>query len=128
MRRILTSLLIWLPVAVSVAAEKETLAPAPGPRHALVADGRASATIVLPEKPHPLEMHAAGELRKYGKEITGVDLPIVNEPKEPTGYGIWLGQTRKAASAGKAWWNWPTAWRRMGRRCWRTRSGWGCSR
>ena len=100
MRRILTSLLIWLPVAVSVAAEKETLAPAPGPRHALVADGRASATIVLPEKPHPLEMHAAGELRKYGKEITGVDLPIVNEPKEPTGYGIWLGQTRKAASAG----------------------------
>ena len=100
MRQIFTCLLILLSAAVSTAAEKETLAPAPGPRHALVGDGRASATIVLPEKPHQLELHAARELQKYARQITGLELPIVNEPLEVTGYGIWLGQTLKAAAAG----------------------------
>src|ERR1044071_2742825 len=57
---------------------KETLAPADGPRHPLVQDGRAIAMIVLPAAPDMLEGYAAGELQRYVKEITGHSLPIIN--------------------------------------------------
>ncbi len=102
MPKILTSALIPLLAAASAVGGQETLAPADGPRHVLIANSAANATILLPEKPDELEVHAARELQKYAKEITGVPLPIVNEPAEPTGYGIWLGRTRKATSAGFA--------------------------
>jgi len=99
MRGISTLALALVLAAASAAKGQQTLAPAGGPRHVLVADGNAVATIVLPEKPDELEVYAAAEFEKYAKAITGAPLPIVNEPKEPIGYGIWLGRTRKAASA-----------------------------
>ena len=93
--------------------KKKTLAPAAGPRHSLVENGRAVARIVLPAKPDPLESYAADELQKFVRLITGRDLPIVNErqkpedvvinwnePPSPPGYGVWLGQTKASASAG----------------------------
>jgi len=78
---------------------KHTLAPAGGPRHPLVTDGRAAATIVLPAKPHEVEAFAAAEFQRYAKAISGAELPIVNEPAKPQGYGVWLGQTAKVKAA-----------------------------
>ena len=101
MGKMMLTLLIAVGTSATVARSgQQTLAPAEGPRHTLVADGRASATIVLPEKPDPLEKHAAAELQKYAKAITGVTIPIVGEPQKPRGFGLWLGQTSTARSAG----------------------------
>ncbi len=85
--------------AATVVTSTETLAPSPGPRHQLVRDGQALATIVLPAKADKLEVLAATELRNYTKLITGVTLPIVHEPNKPIGYPLWLGQTEAAKSA-----------------------------
>ena len=87
-------------LAGSASADDQTLAPAEGPRHTLVGDGQATATIVLPEKPDPVETHAAAELQRYAKAISGVTIPIVNEPEKPQDYGLWLGQTSAVRSAG----------------------------
>ncbi|HUT91180.1 MAG TPA: DUF4838 domain-containing protein [Thermoguttaceae bacterium] len=92
--------LLLVLAATSAARAQETLAPADGPRHVLVADGEARATIVLPEKPDGLETYAANELAKYAERITGAKLPIVREPEQPTGYAVRLGRTQKAESAG----------------------------
>ena len=100
MRRTLIAFLTTILVALAATATaKDTLAPAGGPRHNLVENGRAVATIVLPAQPDNLETYAAEELQKYVKEITGQTLPIVNEPQKPEGFGIWLGQTQAAESA-----------------------------
>jgi hypothetical protein len=97
------ALLIGVGVSVTAAsAGRQTLAPAEGPRHKLVADGQAVATIVLPEKPDSIETHAAAELQRYAKAITGVTIPIVSEPQKPQDFGLWLGQTAAARSAGFA--------------------------
>lgn len=98
--RTTSAAVLLLAIMATTAPAQQTLAPADGPRHVLVAEGDARATIVLPEKADELETYAASELAKYAEKITGVTLPIVHEPDEPTGYGIWLGQTRKAESAG----------------------------
>jgi len=105
---LLTTILLAL---ASATIAKDTLAPAGGPRHNLVQNGRTLAMIVLPAKPEMLEGYAAGELQKYVREITGRILPIINEPEGPEGagvfnepqklegYGIWLGQTKAADAA-----------------------------
>ena len=95
MRTLCAAAGILLLVATTPAGAQTTLAPADGPRHVLIADGRARATIVLPEKPHELETYAAGELARYAQAITGAALPIVGETDPPTGYGLWLGATEK---------------------------------
>jgi hypothetical protein len=112
----LTAILLALAAAVTAkdaaAAKKDTLAPADGPRHYLVRDGRIVARIVLPVKPDAMESYAADELQKFVRLIAGRDLPIVNErqkpedtvanwnePPSPPGYGIWLGKTKAAESA-----------------------------
>ena len=100
MRKISTAAWILVLAATSSAGGQETLAPADGPRHVLIGDGAFRANIVLPEQPDELETYAANELAKYAKQITAVSLPIAREPVEPKGYGIWLGRTRKAQSAG----------------------------
>lgn len=101
MRRMMLALLIAFEgFASSASAGDRTLAPADGPRHMLVADGQATATIVLPENPDPVERHAAAELQRYAKAITGVTIPIVGEPQKPQDFGLWLGQTVAARSAG----------------------------
>jgi len=98
MRRLVLCLVILTTASVAAVAG-QTLAPANGPRHALVSDGRAVATIVLPAKPDKLETHAAKELQKYVKLISGARLPIINEPQQPKDYGIWLGRTAAAETA-----------------------------
>lgn len=85
--------------AAALAAEKTTLAPSPGPMHELVTAEGPAAAIVIAAEPDRLEQHAAGELQDYVRKITGKELPIVNEPKAPEGFGIWLGQTGKARQA-----------------------------
>ena len=103
MRKMVCVLLIGMGTSVvALAAGQQTLAPAGGPRHTLVAGGQAAATIVLPEKPDPLETYAAAELQKYAKAITGVSIPIADEPAKPQGFGLWLGRTAVARSAGLA--------------------------
>ena len=81
-------------------AERQTLAPAGPPRHAIVREGQPAATIVLPAKPGPLEAHAAAELRKYVQAISGATLEIVHEPSRPRGYALRLGRTGAAKAAG----------------------------
>lgn len=55
----------------------------------LVRDGRAQAAIVQAAA----EGAAVGNLRKYVKEITGADIPVVPEDKAATGPVIHVGQT-----------------------------------
>ena len=43
----------------------------------LFADGRSAYSIVLPDTPTQEERQAAGELRKYFLEVTGVELPLL---------------------------------------------------
>ena len=43
--------------AIAAVTSTETLSPAPGPRHQLVRDSQALATIVLPAKADKLEVH-----------------------------------------------------------------------
>ncbi len=100
LRKITWTLLVLLLLPICSAVGGETLEPADGPRHAVVDKGRVTASIVLPADPKPLESFAAEELAKYVKAITGQTLPIVNEPKAPTGYAIRLGLTKPAAKAG----------------------------
>ena len=77
--------------ATSLAAGEATLAPSPGPMHALVTSDGPAATIVISNEPDWLEQHAASELQGYVRKITGKELPIVNEPTNPDGFGIWAG-------------------------------------
>lgn len=59
--------------------------------------GRRSAyTIVLPNDPSPSQVTAAGELRKYVEEMTGVELPVATNAAPER--GIFLG--RGAADLG----------------------------
>ena len=94
--------LLGIFAAVSLAAPNATHAPSPGPMHPLTTPEGPAATVVIPAEPDWLEQHAAGELQGYVRQITGQELPIVNEPKAPEGFGIWLGQTEKARQAGLA--------------------------
>jgi len=103
MPRVIRTWPVAVLVSVSVgqaATPLQTLAPAPGPAHLLVEDGTARGSIVLPQGADELEQHAANELQRYVKTMTGVTLQIVSEPERPAGYGIWLGRTEAARSAG----------------------------
>ena len=101
MPRMFTTMMFIGLLTLPAAAGQETLAPSNGPRHLLVSpEGIARATIVLPEKPDSLESYAAGELQKYVKAITSVSVPLVHEPQKPNGFGVWLGRTGQAGSAG----------------------------
>lgn len=48
----------------------------------LADQGKSDYTILLPSDPAPVQQSAANELKKYFKQITGVDLPIVREEKK----------------------------------------------
>lgn len=99
MQQVVLVALVLVVASVAPAGEaKHTLAPAGKPFHRLVSKGQAKATIVLPSKPDPVETHAAGELQKYVKAITGATLAIINEPGQPENYGVWLGRTAQAAA------------------------------
>ncbi len=65
-----------------------------GPNLSLVTDGKSDYTIVLPDKPTPVEKTAASELQTYFEKATGAKLPIASE-KEASAKGekILLGAT-----------------------------------
>lgn len=86
--------------ATSLEADTQTLAPSPGPHHAVVTADDACATIVIPEDPDWLEEYAANELQRYVKKITGKELVIESEGEQLSGFGIWLGHTDSAEQAG----------------------------
>ncbi len=88
--------------AADVPAWRRTLAPAPGPFHVVVEDGKPKATIVLAGDAHELERYAAGELQRYVKAITGTTLQIIDKPQPLEGYPIRLGRTEAAKAAGLA--------------------------
>lgn len=62
----------------------------------LARDGKSDYTIVLPDKPTPVESTAANELRDHLKQATGADLPIVAEGQVAVGQkAILVGATQR---------------------------------
>lgn len=76
------------------------LVPAGALAFDLVREGRACATIVLPETPSEIEQAAANTLVRYLKQATGVALPMVREGAAPPGALVSVGHTQMAATAG----------------------------
>ena len=72
MRKISVAAWILVLAATSAARAQQTLAPADGPRHVLIADAGARATIVLPEKPDELETYAT-DPNKADTDDDGLD-------------------------------------------------------
>jgi len=66
----------------------------------LVKDGKAVATIVIPDNEDAWTKMAAGWIAEYVKRATGADLPIVPESKAPRGALIAVGHTKLAEAAG----------------------------
>ncbi len=59
----------------------------------LVADGRAQAVIVTPDKPLPVALYAARELQLHVAKASGAQLPIVAESQAPKGGGcVFVGR------------------------------------
>jgi Domain of unknown function (DUF4838)/Glycosyl hydrolase family 67 N-terminus len=59
----------------------------------LVDSGKSDYSIVLPEKPTPVEKTAATELQSYTEKSTGVKLPIVSEKNVTGDHRILIGAT-----------------------------------
>ncbi|HUT35223.1 MAG TPA: DUF4838 domain-containing protein [Planctomycetota bacterium] len=66
----------------------------------LVKDGKATATLVLPEPADEQVRKAAGWLQEYVKKATGADLPLASEREQRLGPQIVLGPSKAAAAAG----------------------------
>ena len=67
----------------------------------LVRDGKATATIVVPDHPLPVVTAAAEELVHHLRKATGAALPVVPEKNAPPrGPRVFLGATRAASAAG----------------------------
>jgi hypothetical protein len=87
--RLLLAMLTGLGVATGVAADA-----------VLVQDGKAVASIVTPDTATAGELFGAERLRYYLGEMTGAQLPVVNEAVAPAlGVRVYVGRTRAAASA-----------------------------
>ena len=59
----------------------------------LVNDKQSEYTIIIPEKPTPLEKKAATVLQTYIRTTTGCELPIHNEEKRHAKSAIYIGET-----------------------------------
>jgi hypothetical protein len=76
---------------------------APAATAPIVTDGRATATIVVPDQPAPAVETAVEELVRFVEKSTGVKLPVVRESdhgKASGGTVISIGPTRLAGQAG----------------------------
>ena len=93
MRRLLLALMMFASV-VSAAAAAVTV----------VADGKAQAMIVIPDKPLPVEQYAAQELAYHVQKATGVALTVAKEGEAPANPAarVYLGGTTAAAKSGLA--------------------------
>ena len=56
----------------------------------LCKDGRPCVQITIPPQPLPVQRHAARELSRYLKEITGADVPVSSTPREAGG-NVYVG-------------------------------------
>ena len=66
----------------------------------LVKNGKAASTIVIADDASEVAKTAAAELAKHLEQISGAELPIVTESKNPAGTKIYVGATKAAAAAG----------------------------
>lgn len=66
----------------------------------LAQDGRAAVSIVHAQDATPAELQAVQELATYLHRITGAAFNVVTEDQHQAASGIYVGQTRHAASAG----------------------------
>ncbi len=69
----------------------------------LVADGRATAVIVVPQDARPEELAAASDLQWHVRRASGVSLPVVREEELAEGSAEWrvfVGRTRRAQRLG----------------------------
>ena len=65
---------------------------------AVVRNGRAVATIVLPDEPTPIEQTASVDLQRCLKRMSGATLPVVHETERPSGLCIDIGGTARGRS------------------------------
>lgn len=96
---ILAALMCLLTPAIVACAAESTRTPAAqgGDAGTLLAQkGKAASTIVLPDKPLPVEQYAADELAKHVRLATGAALPIVREGqlKQPVQAPIYIGNVQ----------------------------------
>ena len=61
----------------------------------LVKDGTSDYTIIIDEKASSSELHAAKELQRFLREITGCKLPIATNSRDSKGNMILVGQSEK---------------------------------
>jgi len=66
----------------------------------LVRDGKATATVVVPDENNALAKSAANFLVSTLEKSTGVRLPIVEEAKAPAGTKVFIGATKAAQKIG----------------------------
>lgn len=66
----------------------------------IVKEGKAAATIVVPDDPGAVAPQAAAWLQEYLRKTTGAELKIVPEKENPTGTLISVGATKLAENAG----------------------------
>ncbi len=86
--------------ALAVALLLTTPAAASEATMTLAAKGKARCRIVVPDKPGPAVSYAASELHKYLLEISGADVPVVEESQAGRGAAILLGPSNRAERAG----------------------------
>ena len=96
---LLCTVAVLLPGRIAVAQEKKEKQQ---PTVALVVDGRARATIVLPDKPGKPLVFAAKQLQQYVQKISGALLPIASEQDKVSGNRILLWPKGTPAEAGLA--------------------------
>ena len=64
----------------------------------LIKNSSTNYEIIIPENADSLEIKSAQELQKYLQLISKVKLPILEESKATTDYGIWIGNTTQGQS------------------------------
>ncbi|NIA15000.1 MAG: DUF4838 domain-containing protein [Nitrospiraceae bacterium] len=66
----------------------------------LLSEGESAYKILVEESASPSEQRAAGELQRYFKICTGVELPVLNQPPEDDAPLLIIGAGSKAKSLG----------------------------
>ena len=94
MRKMFFAVVFVAGLLFSGCAPKRT---APAGEFYFARDGRPAAQIVVAEKAPPAVRHAAGELQKFLKEMTGALLPIREDSTPGAKHEILLGPSRRLA-------------------------------
>ncbi|NUQ61320.1 MAG: DUF4838 domain-containing protein [Pirellulales bacterium] len=91
--------LVVVPVTLMFVPQSAT---AGSPRHDVTGHELRAHYVVLPAQPAPEETYAAAVLRDFVSLATGTAMPQTTEGDRPPlqGYGIYLGNTRRAAMEG----------------------------